>query len=115
MSAKASGASWDDETGRLKLTFKRPSQVMPALELTENVEVSAVVSPEKPGASDKMILWVSTPSVTTVDDASGSKLALADSPATDEESDPRDDNGAVAAVAAEFKAQRWDAEKTGWK
>jgi hypothetical protein len=79
------------------------------------VEVSAVVSPEKPGASDKMILWVSTPSVTTVDDASGSKLALADSPATDEESDPRDDNGAVAAVAAEFKAQRWDAEKTGWK
>lgn len=115
MSAKSSATSWDDETGKLKLTFKRPSQVMPALELTENVEVSAVVSPDKPGTTDKMILWISTPSVTTVDEASGSKLALAETPATDEESDPRDDNGAVAAVAAEFKAQRWDAEKTGWK
>lgn len=115
MGAKSSATSWDDETGKLKLTFKRPSQVMPALELTENVEVSAVVSPDKPGATDRLILWISTPSVTTVDETSGSKLALADSPATDEESDPRDDNGAVAAVAAEFKAQRWDAEKSGWK
>ena len=115
MGAKSSATAWDDETGKLKLSFKRPSQVMPALELTENVDVSAVVSPDKPGTTDKLILWVSTPSVTTVDEASGSKLALADSPATDEESDPRDDNGAVAAVAAEFKAQRWDSEKTGWK
>ncbi len=115
MGAKSSATAWDDETGKLKLSFKRPSQVMPALELTENVDVSAVVSPDKPGTTDRLILWVSTPSVTTVDEASGSKLALADSPATDEESDPRDDNGAVAAVAAEFKAQRWDSEKTGWK
>lgn len=115
MGAKSSATSWDEETGKLKLTFKRPSQVMPALELTENVEVSAVVSPDKPGTTDKMIVWISTPSVTTVDEATGSKLALAETPATDEESDPRDDNGAVAAVAAEFKAQRWDAEKTGWK
>ncbi|QUS41303.1 hypothetical protein RPMA_22475 [Tardiphaga alba] len=115
MGAKSSATAWDDETGKLKLSFKRPSQVMPALELTENVDVSAVVSPDKPGATDKLILWVSTPSVTTVDEASGSKLALAEAPATDEEGDPRDDNGAVAAVAAEFKAQRWDAEKSGWK
>lgn len=115
MSAKSSATSWDEETGKLKLSFKRPSQVMPALELTENVEVNAVVSPDRPGATDKLILWISTPSVTTIDEASGAKLALAEAPATDEESDPRDDNGAVAAVAAEFKAQRWDAEKTGWK
>ena len=115
MGAKSSATAWDDETGKLKLSFKRPSQVMPALELTENVEVSAVVSPDRPSTTDKMILWISTPSVTTVDEASASKLALAETPATDEESDPRDDNGAVAAVAAEFKAQRWDSEKTGWK
>lgn len=115
MSAKLATTAWDDETGKLKLTFKRPSQVMPALELTENVDVSAVVSPDKPGATDKLILWISTPSVTTVDEAAGSKLALAETASSEEESDPRDDNGAVAAVAAEFKAQRWDAEKTGWK
>lgn len=115
MSAKPAGSSWDEETGKLKLTFKRPSQAMPALDLTENVEIDAIVSPDKPGGSDKLILWVSTPAVTTADETSGAKLALADSPAADEEGDPRDDNGAVAAVASEFKAQRWDADASAWK
>jgi hypothetical protein len=115
MSGKPAATSWDDETGKLKLTFKRPSQVLPALELTETVEVSAIIAPDKPGTTDKLILWVSTPSVTTADETSGAKLALADSPTADEESDPRDDNGAVAAVAAEFKAQRWDADNSNWK
>lgn len=115
MSAKPAATSWDDETGKLKLTFKRPSQVLPALDLTETVEISAIVAPDKPGTTDKLMLWISTPSVTTADEASGAKLALADSPTVDEESDPRDDNGAVAAVAAEFKAQRWDADNSSWK
>jgi hypothetical protein len=115
LSAKPAGTKWDDETGKLKLTFKRPSQVLPALELTETVEINAIISSDKPGASDRLILWISTPSVATADEAAGAKLALADSANTDEESDPRDDNGAVAALAAEFKAQRWDADKSSWK
>ncbi|QDM18359.1 hypothetical protein FNL55_21790 [Tardiphaga sp. vice352] len=115
LSAKPAGVKWDDETGRVKLSFKRPSQVVPALELTETVEVGAIVSPDKPGTSDKLILWISAPSVATTDEASGAKLNLADTANTDEESDPRDDNGAVAALAAEFKAQRWDSDKSVWK
>lgn len=115
LSAKPSGVKWDDETGRIKLTFKRPSQVVPALELTETVEVSAIVAAEKPGATDKLILWISTPSVATTDETSGAKLNLSETASMDEESDPRDDNGAVAAVAAEFKAQRWDSDKSVWK
>ena len=35
LSAKSSTAAWDANTGKLKLTFKRPSQVLPALGLTE--------------------------------------------------------------------------------
>lgn len=115
MSGKPAATSWDDETGKLKLTFKRPSQVLPALDLTETVEISAIIAPDKPGPTDKLILWISTPSVTTADEASGAKLALSDSATMDEESDPRDDNGAVAAVATEFKAQRWDADNSSWK
>jgi hypothetical protein len=115
LSAKPAGTTWDDETGRMKLTFKRPSQVLPALDLTETVEVGAIVASDKPGASDKLILWISTPSVATTDDAAGAKLNLADTANTDEESDPRDDNGAVAALATEFKGQRWDADKSVWK
>jgi hypothetical protein len=115
MSGKLATTTWDDETGKLKLVFKRPSQAMPALELTETVEVSAIIAADKPGATDKLMLWISTPSATTADESAGAKLALADSPSLDEESDPRDDNGAVAAVAAAFKAQRWDADNTAWK
>ncbi|MDB5500261.1 MAG: hypothetical protein JWR89_163 [Tardiphaga sp.] len=115
LSAKPAGTKWDDETGRMKLSFKRPSQVLPALELTETVEINAIVAGDKPGTTDKLILWVSTPSVATSDDAAGAKLNLADTASTDEESDPRDDNGAVAALAAEFKAQRWDSDKSAWK
>src|SRR5882724_2947500 len=37
LSAKAAGADWNANTGKLKLTLKRPSQVYPALGLTENV------------------------------------------------------------------------------
>ena len=36
LAAKPSGAAWNANTGKLKLTFKRPSQVFPALGLTEN-------------------------------------------------------------------------------
>jgi hypothetical protein len=115
LSAKPAGVKWDDESGRIKLSFKRPSQVVPALELTETVDVGAIVSADKPGPSDKLILWISAPSVTTTDEASGAKLNLADTAGMDEESDPRDDNGTVAALAAEFKAQRWDSDKSAWK
>ena len=33
-------ANWSAVTGKLKLTFKRPSQVVPALELTDTIEVT---------------------------------------------------------------------------
>ena len=49
LAAKAAGAEWNANTGRLKLTFKRPSPVYPPLALTESIEVSALVSPDKPG------------------------------------------------------------------
>ena len=115
LSAKAASVKWDDESGRITLTFKRPSQIVPALELTETVEVGAIVAADRPGPSDRLMLWISAPSVATTDETSGAKLNLADIANTDEESDPRDDNGAVAAVAAEFKAQRWDSDKSAWK
>src|SRR6478609_2165777 len=55
--ATAAGAAWNANTGKLKLTFKRPSQTYPALGLTDSIEVTALVSPDKPGASDRLMLW----------------------------------------------------------
>jgi hypothetical protein len=117
LAAKADAAAWNANTGKLKLTFKRPSQVYPALGLTENVEITALVSPDKPGASDRLILWISSPVITTSDDeAAGPKLNLSEESSGDEEGgEPKNDNGSVDALAKEFKGQRWDGDKSVWK
>jgi hypothetical protein len=62
-----------------------------------------------------MMLWISSPSTTTADESTGPKLDLVDQSASDEESDEADDTGSVDALAKQFKAQRWDADKSAWK
>jgi hypothetical protein len=115
MSAKLASSQWSEDTGKLKLTLKRPSQVYPALELTDTVEITALVSSDKPGASDRLMLWIGSPSVTTADETAGAKLNLADTSVGDEEGDQEDDNGSVDALAKELKGQRWDTDKSTWK
>jgi hypothetical protein len=115
MSAKLSSSQWSENNGKLKLTLKRPSQLYPALELTDIIEVEALVSSDKPGMSDRLMLWIGSPSITTTDEAVGAKLNLADASAGDEESDQADDNGTVDALAKELKGQRWNADKSAWQ
>ena len=115
MAAKSSSSAWNANTGKLKLTFKRPSQIFPALDLTETIEVTALVAPDKPGASDRLMLWIGNPAISTADESAGAKLNLADESSGDEEGDQKDDNGSVDALAKEFKGQRWDADKSAWK
>ncbi|WP_407148469.1 hypothetical protein [Bradyrhizobium sp. ORS 86] len=116
LSAKPASASWNANTGKLKLILKRPSPIYPSLGLTENLEITALVSPEKPGSSDRLILWVSSPVTTTTDDSAGAKLTLTEDTGSDEEGgEPKDDNGSIDALIKEFKGQRWDADKSLWR
>ena len=116
LAAKPAGAEWDANTGKLHLTFKRPSQIYPALALTETVEITALVSPDRPGASDRLMLWISSPLVSTADEGTGPKLNLSEESTGEEEGgEPADDNGSVEALAKEFKGQRWDADRSVWK
>jgi hypothetical protein len=114
-SAKAVSSVWNATSGKLKLTLKRPSQLFPALELTDKIEVTGLVSTDKPGASDKLMLWIGSPVITTADESTGAKLTLSDDSSGEEEGDQKDDNGSVDALAKEFKGQRWDADKSVWK
>jgi hypothetical protein len=115
LAAKLSSSTWSDDTGKLKLIFKRPSPLVPALELTETIEVTALVAADKPGGSDHLMLWISVPSTATTDESTGPKLTLADAPSNDEEGDDKDDTASVEALAKAFKAQRWDTDKSAWK
>ena len=108
LSAKSSSSTWNPNTGMLKLVFKRPSQLFPGLDLTETVEVTALVSSDKPGASDRLMLWIGNPAITTADETAGAKLNLADESSGEEEGEQKADDGSVDALAREFKAQRWD-------
>jgi hypothetical protein len=115
LAAKPTSSAWSASNGKLKLTFKRPSRLFPALDLTETVEVSALAAPDKPGASDRLMLWIGNPVSSTADETAGPRLNLAEQSSGEEESEPKDDNGSIEALAKEFKAQRWDADKSVWK
>jgi hypothetical protein len=115
LAAKPSSSSWNANTGKLKLTFKRPSRILPALGLTDTIEVAALVAPDKPGGSDRLMLWIGSPVISTTDETAGPKLNLTEESSGDEEGDQKDDNASVEVLAKEFKAQRWDADKLVWK
>ena len=115
LAAKLSASSWSSATGKLKLSFKRPSQLFPALALTETVDVTGLVSPDRPGGSDKLIVWIGTPAVTTSDESAGAKLNLSDDSSGEEEGDQKDESGSIEALAKELKGQRWDSDKSVWK
>lgn len=115
LSAKLASSKWTDVNGKLKLSFKRPSQVFPSLELTEVLDITALVGPDKPGGGDSLMLWVSGPAATTIDESSGAKLNLADPVSIDEEGERKPDAGGIEALVRAFKAQRWDADRSAWK
>jgi hypothetical protein len=115
LDAKPASSSWSETTGKLRLTFKRPSRLYPALNLTDTIEVAGLVSTDKPGASDKLMLWIGNPVTTTTDEGAGPKLNLSDDSSSDEEADVRDDTGSIQALTKELKGQRWDADKSVWK
>jgi hypothetical protein len=115
LNAKPASSSWSETTGKLRLTFKRPSRLYPALNLTDTIEVAGLVSTDKPGASDKLMLWIGNPVTTTADEGASPKLNLSDDSSSDEEGDVRDDSGSIEALTKELKGQRWDADKSVWK
>jgi len=115
LAARPATSSWSATTGKLKLTFKRPSKIYPALELTDTIEVVGLVGPDKPGGSDKLLLWVGNPVTTTADEGSGARLILSDESAGEDESDVKDETGSIEALTRELKGQRWDADKSIWK
>jgi hypothetical protein len=115
LAAKASSPTWDANTGKLKLTFKRPSQTFPALGLTDTIEVLGLVAPDKPGSTDQLMLWIGNPVITKTDESAAPRLNLADDSGADEEGDQKDDNGSIDALAKELKGQRWDTNNSAWK
>ncbi|MCL2713952.1 MAG: hypothetical protein FWD68_04995 [Alphaproteobacteria bacterium] len=112
LSAKAVSSTFDPASGRLKLVYKRPNQDFPSLNLTDTIELTAMIAPEKPGTFDHLLVWINSPSITTADENSGARLNLSD--LADDDSDQSDDPELVDALARDLKGERWDSDKSTW-
>ncbi|MDQ8726786.1 hypothetical protein [Bradyrhizobium sp. LHD-71] len=114
--AKVVSSNWNPMSGELKIHLKRPSTILPALGLVESIEITALVSPDRPGASDHLLLWTGSASIETVDESAGPKLNLVEnSSGNDEETLTLNDEQMLAALAKQFRGQRWDSETSAWK
>ena len=114
---QASLAAWNANTGKLKLTFKRPSQIYPGARThRDHRNHSAGIAGQTGRFRPADAVDLQARSITTADEGAAPKLNLSEESSGDEEGgEPKDDNGSVEALAKEFKGQRWDADKSVWK
>lgn len=116
LGAKPASSAWDAVTRELTLAFKRPDAAAPGLDLTETIEFGVLVGPEKPGATDHLVIWIGDPSIETSDEGAGSRLAISGGDhGGEEEGVAVDVEALLSALAKDMGGQRWDPEHAGWK
>ena len=116
LAAKPASSAWSANTGKLKLTFKRPSPVLPALAPHRDRRghgAGIVRQARRIGQADAVGV---EPGHHNGGRRLGPKLNVTEDSAGDEEGgEPENDNGSIEALTKELKGQRWDADKSVWK
>jgi hypothetical protein len=116
LSATSSSAAWDGVTGELTLTFKRPDRAVPGAGLTEILELTLLIGPEKLASGERMIVWIGDSAVATVDETAGPRLNLTGAEGgSDEEGTDIDVEAVQNAVARGLNGQLWDSGNSAWK
>lgn len=113
-SAQPGGIEWDEVTGELAVTVKRPDITVPGLGLTEVIGIPFVVSGEKPGAKDTLVIRIGQSESEVQDDGSGPHLTIASNQSGEEAQEPAGSDNLQAALARELKGQVWDNDKETW-
>ena len=113
LEAKTASGDWDDVTGELSIVIKRPDNTVPGLSLTEVIEIPLVVSSEKPGAANTLVVRIGSLSSELEDEGTSPKLNLS-TQSNGDTPEPFGADGLLEALAKEFKAEVWDSEKEVW-
>jgi hypothetical protein len=113
LDGKSANAEWDDVTGELTLTVKRPDNSIVGMSLTEVIEIPVVVSGEKPGSANTIVVRIGSLSSELDDESATPKLALS-SQSNGDSPEPFGADGLLETLAKEFKAETWDSEKESW-
>jgi hypothetical protein len=113
-SAQPGAVEWDEVTGELAVTVKRPDITVPGLELTEVIGIPFVVSGEKPGAKDTLVIRIGQTESEIQDDGTGPRLTIAANQSGEESPEPAGSDDLQAALAKALKGQTWDSDKETW-
>ena len=113
-SAKPDTVEWDGVTGELAVTVKRPDITVPGLGLTEVIGIPFVVSGEKPGAKDTLVIRIGQTESEIQDDGAAPRLTIAATQSGEETSEPAGSDNLQAVLAKEMKGQIWDTDKETW-
>jgi uncharacterized protein (DUF2267 family) len=112
-SATVEGRNWNDATGELKVSLKRPSQSIPGLDLSDHIETVLLIGPEKLRSNDALIVWVGDIAIDIVDTAPEPRLKFMS--AASEENDLIDEDALLDRLAKDLKGKRWDSDQGAWK
>lgn len=116
LSATLGTATWDAITGDLTLKFKRADQAVPGLGLTELLDVTFLIGPEKPGASDHAVIWIGESAIESADESAGPRLNLTGTDTGNgEEARDIDVEAVLSAVAKGLNGEQWNAESSSWQ
>lgn len=113
LNGKSATAEWDDVTGELAITVKRPDETVPGLGLTEVIDIPLVVSGEKPGANNTIVIRIGSLSSELEDDGGSPKLSMSNQ-SNGESPEPFGADALLEALAKDFKAETWDSDKEAW-
>lgn len=113
-SAQPGTVEWDDVTGELAVTVKRPDTTVPGLGLTQVIGIPFIVSGEKPGAKDTLVIRIGQTESEIQDDGAPPRLTIAASRSDEETSEPSGTDDLQGAIAKALKGQTWDTDKEDW-
>lgn len=74
--ASVTGTSWDARSGELKVSLKRPSKLFPGLGLTENYQMTALVTADRFGETNNALIWGPNIFGEVADERAGSRLSF---------------------------------------
>jgi hypothetical protein len=111
--ATVEGSSWNDASGELKISLKRPSQSLPGLDLSDHIETALLIGPEKLRSNDALIVWVGDIAIEIVDSAPEPRLKFMS--VASEETDLVDVDALLDRLVRDLKGKRWDSDQGAWK
>jgi hypothetical protein len=115
LSATVEATTWDDLTGELTVRIKRPNPSYAGLPLTDKIAITFLVGPEKPGASDALVVWTGTITLRTVDEGPEPSLKFVYVLEGTPGSDTIETAPFVEALVQELKGRVWDSGNSQWK